>query len=122
MADIRRLTVRFDDEAFAEDVDHATAAGRRVAQEARIRLEREGLATTEARRCMAEGPDGTRLPHCVKVYLPPPDGQWGLVLEVVRSQRTLQLAYLAFGLRHPDQPWQPSVYQVAHRRLHAGET
>lgn len=122
MADIRRLTVRFDEEAFAEDVDHATAAGRRVAQQARIRLEREGLRTTEARRCMAEGPDGTRLPHCVKVYLPPPDGQWGLVLEVVRSRRTLQLAYLAFGLRHPDQPWQPSVYQVAHRRLHGGET
>ncbi len=35
MADIRRLTVRFDEEAFAEDVDHATVAGRRVAQQAR---------------------------------------------------------------------------------------
>jgi hypothetical protein len=27
-------------------------------------------------------------------------------------------AYLAFGLCHPKRSWQPSVYQVAHRRLH----
>lgn len=33
----------------------------------------------------------------------------------------LRLAYLAFGVGHPEHPWQPSVYQVANRRLHAGE-
>jgi hypothetical protein len=28
------------------------------------------------------------------------------------------LVCLAFGLRHPTRAWQPSVYQVADRRLH----
>ena len=70
---------------------------------------------------MAEGPEGTRLRRCVKVYPPPPAGRWGLVLELVRAGGVLQLEHRAFGVRHPDRPWQPSVYQVADRRLHAGE-
>ncbi len=57
----------------------------------------------------------------MKVYLPPRLGRWGLVLEVVRARGELQLEHRAFGVRHPDRPWAPSVYQVAHRRLHAGE-
>jgi hypothetical protein len=28
------------------------------------------------------------------------------------------LVCLAFGVRHPTRPWQPSVYEVADRRLH----
>ena len=35
MADIGRFPVRFDDEAFAEDLAHASATGRRVAEQAR---------------------------------------------------------------------------------------
>jgi hypothetical protein len=27
------------------------------------------------------------------------------------------LVCVAFGRRHPLHPWQPSVYQIAHRRL-----
>ena len=41
MADIAHFAVRFDEEAFAEDLEHATAAGREVAVAAR--LEREGV-------------------------------------------------------------------------------
>lgn len=76
MADIERFEVRFDDEAFAEDLAHATVAGRAVAYQPRERLERDGLVASETRPCRAEGREGTRLAGCVKVYLPAPAGQW----------------------------------------------
>ena len=121
MADIGRFPVSFDDEAFAEDIAHATTAGRNLAEQARAHLEREGLAPDDTRPCMADGPDGTRLPRCVKIYLLLPAGRWGLVLEVVRTEGKIRLEHRAFGVRHPSRPWHPSVYQVAHRRLHAAE-
>jgi hypothetical protein len=41
---------------------------------------------------------------------------------VFRGERTPEgspaLLCLAFGRRHPTTPWQPSVYAIAHRRLH----
>jgi len=55
----------------------------------------------------------------VKTRVPWPDGQWGIVLVPVATATTpLSLRALAFGERHPTAPWRPSVYQVAHRRLH----
>jgi hypothetical protein len=119
VADIGRFDVLFDEEALAEDVAHATPAGRRVASDARARLEREGVAADETRPCMNEGPEGTQLAGCVKLYLPPPTGRWGMVLQLGRAGQGLVLYHLAFGVRHPERPWQPSVYQVAHRRLQA---
>lgn len=118
MSDIARFEVRFDDEAFAEDLAHATIAGQAVAREARTRIERDGLVPSETRPCLAEGPDGTSLGGCVKTYLPPPDGRWGLVMRLARAGEKVVLYHLALGVRHPDRPWQPSVYQVAHGRLH----
>lgn len=40
MGDKRRLTARFDDEAFGEDLAHATRAGREVGELERARVER----------------------------------------------------------------------------------
>lgn len=55
----------------------------------------------------------------MKTYLPHPDGPWGFVLTGdIDSDATPVLVALAFGLRHPQRAWQPSVYQVAHARLH----
>jgi hypothetical protein len=117
--DIPRLQVRFDEEAFAEDLHHATRAGREVGDRERARLEREGIPTDELQPCAPEGPEGTRLAGCVKTYLPRPDGQWGMVFTGdLEPDGSPVLVALAFGLRHPERPWQPSVYQVAHRRLH----
>lgn len=119
MADSRRFAVRFDDEAFAEDLYHATRAGNTIATSERARLEREGIAISELRSCAAEGPDGTRLAGCVKTYLPQPDGSWGMVFTGDTDDHgDPVLISLAFGLRHPRRAWQPSVYQVAHARLH----
>jgi hypothetical protein len=115
-----RLAVRFDELAFSDDLEHATPAGRDVAQAARQRLERDGTDLQEFRRCDPDGRDGTRLANCVKVYLPGPGGRWRMVFEITRDKMSgaLGLTYRAFGVGHPEHPWQPSAYQVAHRRLH----
>jgi len=118
-----RPRAHFDELAFAEDLSHATAAGRRVALDARRRLERDGIDIGQLKRCDPLGRDGTRLERSVKLYLPNPAGAWRMVFEITRdpTSNDLVLAYLAFGLGHPDKPWQPSAYQVAHQRLHPGE-
>ncbi len=121
MADSARFSVRFDEEAFTDDLEHATPAGRDIAQRERTRLQAEGIAASELQACDPEPRDGTRLGGCVKTYLPQPDGSWGMVFTGdVDANGVPVLVCLAFGVRHPDRPWQPSVYQVAHRRLHAG--
>ncbi len=121
MSDTTRFPVYVDDESFTEDVDHATLAGRRTAKEARRRLGSEGIAPAELVACDPEARDGTRLAGCAKTYLPPPDGPWGIVFHGWQRESP-GLAYLAFGLRHPTHAWQPSVYQVADRRLHASRS
>lgn len=114
-----RLEVRFDDLAFHEDLGRATKRGREVAIEARERLEHDGADSSDLLRCQAEHRDGTELPNCVKTYLPPPDGRWGMVFEFVREQPSgkLVLVYLAFAERHPDVRRGPGVYRRAHERL-----
>ncbi len=51
MADIARFPVYVDEEAFAEDREHASAAGREMADRERARFEREGIAPGELRAC-----------------------------------------------------------------------
>ncbi len=110
--------VSFDQQAFTEDLKHATLAGRVVGQQARSQLERNGLPASELRRCEPEGRDGSRLAACVKTYLPQPAGDWGMVFIGSRSAAgRFELRCIAFGRRHPISPWQPSVYELAHRRL-----
>ena len=109
--------VRVNADALAEDLAHTTPAGQDVGEALAGELSR-GTFTGELRRCDPEGRDGTRLGGCVKTYLPPPAGPWGAVFEIRRDDSGVYLAFLAFGRRHPEQPWRPSVYRVADRRLH----
>ncbi|MGH8301030.1 MAG: hypothetical protein ACRET5_06125, partial [Steroidobacteraceae bacterium] len=71
--------VRFDGPAWEEDLARSTDAGRRAAVLARGRFEAEGIDRAELRPCDPEARDGTRLPGCVKAYLPPPAGRFGMV-------------------------------------------
>jgi putative Mn2+ efflux pump MntP len=112
-----RFGIRFDDLAFQEELGRATKRGREVASEARDQLERDGADPSELLRCQTEYRHGTELSNCVKVYLPPPDGCWGMVLELVRERSSGKLAYLAFGERHPDPRRGPDVCRRAHERL-----
>ena len=120
MADKPRFKVRFDEAFHKADLDHATTAGAGVARRARQRLERDGIAPEELRKCAAMGDDGTRLAGCVKTYLPPPEGRWGMVLcgGGLDVDGTPVLLVVAFGERHPRRRSRPSVYQLADERLH----
>lgn len=74
-------------------------------------------------RCAAEGPRGTRLPGCRKLYVPldpegASDAPFGLVFQLVRTPDGLAWNFIAFGERHPDNPRTRSVYERAHKRLH----
>jgi hypothetical protein len=110
--------VVFTDDAFDDDIAHASSGGRAAGEAARRRYERGGVPVSELRHVEAEGRDGTTLPRCLKVYLPPPDGRFGMVFQLrVAEDGRPYLACLAFGTRHPSGPGALSVYAVASRRL-----
>jgi hypothetical protein len=64
----------------------ASDVARRVAATARAEFERDGVGIDQLKACQPEGPDGTELPHCMKVYLPPPDGLHGMVFDIDRVE------------------------------------
>jgi hypothetical protein len=113
-----RTTALFDDAAVAEDLQRASDAGQDVARATRSEYEQDGVPVGVLLACDEEGTDGTRLAHCVKVYLPPPDGKFGMVFRIERRDGKLRLVYAAFGARHhPRGSNAPTVYQIAHDRL-----
>jgi hypothetical protein len=112
-----RFAVRIDSAVKDEDLAHATDAGRAAIEQALSEIANDGVPRSWLKRCQDEGRDGTRLPGCVKFYIPQPAGAWGAVLTADTINKTPTLLLLAAGERHPSQPWRPSVYQVAHARL-----
>lgn len=79
------------------------------------------IALKALRRCDPEGRDGTKLPAGFKVYLPAPNGKFGMVFRFVRDSEGLALRYLAFGVRHhPRNSNAQTVYEIAHQRLQTG--
>lgn len=109
----------FDEEAWEEDLARSGPAGREVAEAARREYEEHGIPIQRLRRIRAEGNDGTELRDCAKVYLPPPAGRFGMVFRAIKRDSKPWLAFLAFGVRHhPQGSNRPTVYQLAHQRLH----
>jgi hypothetical protein len=114
-----RATALFDDAAFAEDLNRASDTGRQVALATRSEYEQNGVPVDHLLACDDEGADGTQLAHCVKVYLPHPDGKFGMVFRIERHEGKLLLVYAAFGVRHhPRDSRAPTVYEIAHQRIH----
>jgi len=112
--------VLFSEGEFGEDTMRSGRAGAKALREARGQFEQDGVEIKVLRRCDPEGRDGTKLPACFKVYLPPPNGKFGMVFRFVRDADGLALRYLAFGVRHhPRDSNAPTVYEIADRRLHA---
>lgn len=113
---------RFDAQTWQQDLAAATPAAHKVADRARAALERDGAPIAQLRPCAAEGQDGTRLPGCMKLYLPEPTdanaSPWGIVFVLATDDHGAYLAALAFGLRHPpENSNKQTVYQLAHKRL-----
>lgn len=113
-----RFAARFDPDAFRTDMARTTPAGREAAESAKRDYDASGVPRADLRPCDAEGRDGTELPQCVKVYLPPPAGRFGMVFKFLVVDGGPRLDYLAFGVRHhPADSRAPTVYEIAHRRL-----
>jgi hypothetical protein len=114
----RRAPAQFDDAAFSEDLTRTSDAGRPVAEAARSEYEQDGVPIDDLLPCEEEGPDGTDLKHCMKVYLPRPDGKFGVVFRIELLDNKALLVYAAFGVRHhPRDSHAPTVYEIAHQRL-----
>lgn len=97
----QRFPARFDPDAWETDLACSTPAGRTIAQAARSDYEPGGVPRSHLKRCEPEGRDGNNLVDCIKVYVPHPDGQWGMVfvLKFEPNGRPV-LMFLAFGVRH----------------------
>jgi hypothetical protein len=114
-----RFPARFDTQAWEEDIARSTPAGAAAAQAARTEYEQLGVPRSQLGPCDAEGKDGTRLPQCLKVYLPQPRGRFGMVFTVDLRDDRLILLFLAFGVRHhPADSHAATVYELADKRLH----
>jgi hypothetical protein len=113
-----RAPALFDDALFAEDMKRASDTGREVALAARAEYERGGVPINQLLACDEEGPDGTTLANCMKIYLPRPVGKFGMVFRIALREGKSLLAYAAFGVRHhPRDSHAPTVYEIAHGRL-----
>jgi hypothetical protein len=112
-----RFALRIEEAWLAADLAHASAAARAESAPLIGRLRDGGVPVGWLRPCEAEARDGTRLPGCVKLYIPQPAGPWGAVFGIDREASKPALLLLAVGERHPGVPWRPSVYEIADRRL-----
>jgi hypothetical protein len=115
----RGARAHFDADAWEEDLARTTPNGRAAAEAARREYERSGIPIQQLRRVAEHGRDHTILPDCAKVYLPPPNGHFGMIfmLKFEPNGRPV-LVFLAFGVRHhPRGSKRPTVYQLAHERM-----
>ena len=110
--------VHVDERELVEDLAHASEAGRAAIESMVQSLKAGGCPAAWLKQCDIEARDGTRLPGCVKLYIPQPAGRWGAVFLGGAVGRSPKLFLLAVGERHPGALWRPSVYEIAHRRLH----
>jgi hypothetical protein len=114
-----RAPALFDNALFAEDLKRASDTGRKVALASRAEYEPHGVPLDDLLACEDEGPEGTALAHCMKIYLPRPSGKFGMVFRIALCEGKAQLVYAAFGVRHhPRDSHAPTVYEIAHSRLH----
>ncbi len=113
------FAVRVDDVTLDEDLARVMDAGRAAIRPVIEQLGSIGVPKDWLKHCEAEHRDGTDLSGCVKLYIPQPVGPWGAVLTGDRSTAGPTLVLLAVGVRHhPRGSNAPTVYQLAHRRLH----
>lgn len=99
------------------------SAGRVQAQSARKAIE-AGAVKLDWKRCKADGPGGTKLPGCRKLYVPLGKGgasqaPYGFVFQLIqKADDSLAWNLIAFGERHPASERIRDVYERAHKRLH----
>lgn len=114
----------FGEREWGEEVERYAPRTPARAQAERARRDIEtGGARLTWRPCEAEGPGGTRLPGCRKLYVPldhegSSAAPYGFVFQLAKADQGLIWNFIAFGERHPDNPRTRTVYERAHKRLH----
>jgi hypothetical protein len=123
---LRSVAIEFGSVEWEEEVGRLDARSPARAHAEAARKTIEGAAAEFAwKRCQAEGPGGTRLPGCRKLYVPlgkdaPSEAPYGFIFQlIVRADETLAWNMIAFGQRHPSDDKTRSVYERAHKRLHS---
>ncbi len=112
-----RFPAQFDPDTWKKDLERSTPAGRVAAESAKRDYERSGVPREHLHPCDPEGRDGNHLVHCLKVYVPHPDGKWGIVFKVIEVDDRLRLEFLAFGVRHhPKGSHALNIYDLAGER------
>ncbi|HEX3042211.1 MAG TPA: hypothetical protein VHP56_09015 [Solirubrobacterales bacterium] len=105
-------SVAFDELAWHEDLRQAAGSAKRIGEETRFRLEREGQAIDALFACDEEARDGTVLPGCVKVYLPPPGGPLALSSDSRKEKTDGSISTIwhsAFGICRRARVGRPSI-------------
>lgn len=120
-----RSQIRFGVVEWREEVERLRPKGRARAIALRARQTIEADSRNLGwRRCRDEGPGATRLPNCLKVYVPvsaeaPSEAPYGFVFQLqIDSDGSLFLNFISFGERHPENAQTRTLYERAHRRLH----
>jgi len=113
----------FAEATWSQEVGRLRERSPARAQAERARREIEEGSSVQRFKCKAEGDDGTRLPGCIKVYVPlgrqgASEAPYGFVFQVIQRGEGLAWAFIAFGERHPDDPDERTVYERAHKGLH----
>jgi hypothetical protein len=118
------VAIVFGEREWEEEVGRlaSTSAARALADRARRQIE-AGSVRLQWRPCLPEGPDGTRLPGCRKLYVPidrdsASAAPFGFVFQLAKGGEGLFWAFIAFGERHPGNQNTRNVYERAHKRLH----
>lgn len=119
------VSIEFGSLEWEEEVERygAHSAARAQAQSARKAIE-AGTAKLDWKRCKADGPGGTRLPGCRKLYVPldkqgASEAPYGFVFQLIQKpDSSLAWNLIAFGERHPADERTRDVYERAHKRLH----
>lgn len=119
------VPIHFGEREWDEEVDRLRdrSPARLQAERARREIETEAKVLNLL-KCKAQSEDGTRLPGCVKLYVPlgrqgASEAPFGFVFQLAKdSEGALAWNFIAFGERHPDNPVTRTVYERAHRRLH----
>lgn len=118
-------SVEFGSAEWREEVERLDqhSPARVQAQRARREIE-SGRSDLAWQRCEANGPGGTRLPGCRKLYVPlgkpgASASPFGFVFRLTqKADGGLAWTMIAFGERHPGDRRTRNVYERAHKRLH----
>jgi hypothetical protein len=120
-----QIPIEFGEEEWREEVERFRERSPARTQGERARSEIEASpAVAGLLKCEAYGADATRLPGCMKLYVPlgrqgASEAPFGFVFQLAQaSDGSFIWNFLAFGERHPDNPSTRTVYERAHKRVH----